>query len=390
VDSPYGPGAGVMPPLLAGRDAERARAVDLLIRTEHFASPGRSPLILTGVRGVGKTVTLRAIADDATRRGFVAAHITVDRRGPLAERIAAAVAEQVSQTDGIKPSGSQWRRWRELLGRLSVEVSVAGVVKIARPSPSTGTAVPQSDQDALIGLLANSSRLLREHQRPGLLLTLDELQEAPETDLAALAAAMQDLPDAPLVVICAGLPHTPDRLMAAGSFSERFQYQVLGPLDQVDANAALLVPATARGVGWDHDAADLILSNAAGAPYLIQLYGDAAWRHANPPPRGRVRLEHAKAGIRTATTELHSGLFRGRWNRASALEQQYLSAIAACLGPDGTAETHAVSARLSRTPAQLSYLRSRLLDKGLITAAGRGKVGFTLPGFDAFVAEQNR
>jgi len=45
---------------------------------------------------------------------------------------------------------------------------------------------------------------------------------------------------------------------------------------------------------------------------------------------------------------------------------------------------------LSRTPAQLSYLRSRLLDKGLITAAGRGKVGFTLPGFDAFVAEQNR
>ena len=114
-----------MPPLLAGRDAERARAVDLLIRTEHFASPGRSPLILTGVRGVGKTVTLRAIADDATRRGFVAAHITVDRRGPLAERIAAAVAEQVSQTDGIKPSGSQWRRWRELLGRLSVEVSVA-------------------------------------------------------------------------------------------------------------------------------------------------------------------------------------------------------------------------------------------------------------------------
>jgi hypothetical protein len=379
-----------MPPLLAGRDAERARAVDLLIRTEHFASPGRSPLILTGVRGVGKTVTLRAIADDATRRGFVAAHITVDRRGPLAERIAAAVAEQVSQTDGIKSSGSQWRRWRELLGRLSVEVSVAGVVKIARPSPGTGTAVPQSDQDALIGVLANSSRLLREHQRPGLLLTLDELQEAPETDLAALAAAMQDLPDAPLVVICAGLPHTPDRLMAAGSFSERFQYQVLGPLDQVDANAALLVPATARGVGWDQDAADLILSNAAGAPYLIQLYGDAAWRHANPPPRGRVRLEHAKAGIRTATTELHSGLFRGRWNRASALEQQYLSAIAACLGPDGTAETHAVSARLSRTPAQLSYLRSRLLDKGLITAAGRGRVGFTLPGFDAFVAEQNR
>lgn len=173
----------------------------------------------------------------------------------------------------------------------------------------------------------------------------------------------QELVGAPLVIIGAGLPNTPDRLMAAGSYAERFQYQVLGPLPPPDAAAALLVPATARSVTWNQDAAELVPSRSAGAPYLIQLYADAAWRAAAPSVGGHINLGHARSGIAIATQELHSGLFRGRWNKASALEQQYLAAMALHLDTGGAASTATVAAALGRTTSQLSYIRTRLLDK---------------------------
>lgn len=193
---------------------------------------------------------------------------------------------------------------------------------------------------------------------------------------------------APLVIIDAGLPNTPDRLMAAGSYAERFQYQVLGPLPPPDAAAALLIPATARSVTWNQDAAELVLSRAAGAPYLIQLYADAAWRAAQPLVGGHIDLDHARSGIASATQELHSGLFRGRWNKASALEQQYLAVIARHLDTGGSAGTATVAAALGRTTSQLSYIRTRLLDKGLIQPSGHGRVAFSLPGFEHFVTEE--
>lgn len=124
VTSPYAPGAGVAPPLLAGRDAVRARATEMCARTTNFGSPGRSPLILTGVRGVGKTVTLRAVTDDAADHGFIVVRTTVDRHGSLTRRIAAGVAEALAP---LQPaSGQRWKTWKSRLSRLSVEVSVPG------------------------------------------------------------------------------------------------------------------------------------------------------------------------------------------------------------------------------------------------------------------------
>lgn len=384
--SPYAPGAGVAPPLLAGRDGVRARATEMCARTANFGSPGRSPLILTGVRGVGKTVTLRAVTDDAADHGFVVVRTTVDRHGSLTSRIAAGVAESLAP---LQPaSGQRWKAWKSRLSRLSVEVSVPGVAKVQRPAAGTTPPEPVDHRDELIALLDDSAQLVKQQQRPGLCLAIDEIQEGPAVDLAAVTAVAQELVGAPLVIIGAGLPNTPDRLMSAGSYAERFQYQVLGPLPPPDAAAALLIPATARAVTWNQDAAELVLSRAAGAPYLIQLYADAAWRAAAPPVGGHIDLGHARSGIAIATQELHSGLFRGRWNKASALEQQYLAAIARHLDTGGSASTATVAAALGRTTSQLGYIRTRLLDKGLIQPAGHGRVAFSLPGFEHFVTEE--
>jgi hypothetical protein len=108
------------------------------------------------------------------------------------------------------------------------------------------------------------------------------------------------------------------------------------------------VPASARQVGWDQDAAEHVLTAANGAPFLLQLYGDAY------------------------------GMFRGRWNRASPVEQQDMVAMAQHMDQEGTAGTGQVAAALGRPLANLSYVRTRLLDKGLIQAIGYGRVAFSL------------
>ena len=385
MDSPYSPGAGVSPPVLVGREQAYARAAEMLARTANFGAAGRSPVIMTGVRGVGKTVLLAAITGQAAAGGFVTASVVVDRHGPLPSRLATAVAEAMRPLQP-KTSSGKWRRWLESLRRLSVEVSVPGV-KISTPKDphvERGSQERAADRDQVVSLLAQSAELARA-ERPGLLLALDELHEGPDVDLSVVTGLAQELVGSALVIVGAGLPQTPDRLMAAGSYAERFQYQRLGFLSPPDAATALLAPAAAARVAWDQDAADHVLGAADGAPYLIQLYGDAAWRTARPGIGGRIRIEHARAGVAAAREELNEGMFRGRWNRASQLERQYLRAMADHLGGDGTAGSGAVAAALGRDITNLSAIRRRLIDKGLVQPAGHGRIEFSIPGFEVFV-----
>ena len=68
IRNPYAPGAGQRPPELAGRDDELA-AFDVVLERVARGRPERS-LVLTGLRGVGKTVLLNALRGAAVRRGW--------------------------------------------------------------------------------------------------------------------------------------------------------------------------------------------------------------------------------------------------------------------------------------------------------------------------------
>jgi len=370
----------VPPPLLVGRDQARARAVELFARTANFGRPGRSPLVFTGMPGVGKTVLLRAVAGEAAAQGFLVASVTVDRRDSLVGRIATAIAAAM---EPLQPSMStRWRRWRSALGRLPVQLS-APETTIAHP-PQHARDPMAADRDATVALVAESGRLARK-DRAGLVLAFDDVLDGPEGDLAVVTAIAQELGDAPLVLLGAGLPQTPQRLMRAGSSAARFSFHLLESFTPAEATVALLVPASAFEVRWDQDAAEHVLAAAGGAPFLLQRCADAAWRAAAPAPGGRIRFRAARAGVAAAVHELHDGMFRGGWNRASPLERQYLVAMARHLAADGTAGTGPVAAALGRPLTHLSYVRTRLLNKGLIRAAGYGRIAFSLPGFEDFV-----
>ena len=95
VRNPYAPGAGQRPPELAGRDAE-LNAFDVALERVERGRPERS-LVLTGLRGVGKTVLLNALRSQAMDRrwgtGKVEARPDTSLRRPLTSALHAAVRE---------------------------------------------------------------------------------------------------------------------------------------------------------------------------------------------------------------------------------------------------------------------------------------------------------
>lgn len=384
--SPYTPGSGTQPRTMAGRADLLA---DIHADLTWAASSGEAasqPTILTGERGLGKTVLLDHVTRQSRHLGLLTAHATMDRSDDAVQRIAAAVGEALP---GSHANRSLRERLTARLAEFSIELSAPGFARISsRWNPRSDDAVGARSQ--LAALLADSAQLAREERGTGLVLTLDELQECPPQSLAAIAHALQDTARqrAPLSVYGAGLRHTPEALMAAASFTERYEYVRLDRLELPESRLALVEPALALGVHWSPPAAEHVLREAAGSPFLIQLYGDKTWRAARPTGPGEFTLDHARAGALAAERSLHQGMFRGRWEIATAGEQRLLVAIAACLDETGTAPVQAVADFLGHTQSRISAQRRRLIDKGLIEDPVRGRLGFTMPGFERFALEQ--
>ena len=373
-----------MPPLLAGREEVLRDVEDLLTRAVHFRR-GSSPLVWTGVRGVGKTVTLIEARSRAQGLQFLTAHVTADRSGGLPHRLAEAVGGALAHAD-VDRRGRRWDRLTERLAAFSVEVSVAGVVKVAG-SPKAATDATVVSQDMLRSLVVDATEQVTDAGRAGLVLTFDELQEAPVEDLRVLVNVLQELTVSghPVVTVAAGLPALPERLMDAGSFAERFSYRRIDNLTAQAAMTALLTPADQLGVRWAEDSADAVVVLCGGSPYLLQLYADGAWRAADPRAGATIGREQVEAGVHDAERALWDGQYRGRWNRATPAEKALLAAVALSLNDEGFARTADITARLKKSTSQLSQARADLIDKGLLEAVGHGQLAFTVPGFERFV-----
>src|SRR5262245_63066838 len=95
IRNPYAPGAGQRPPELAGRDRELAQ-FDILLERVARSRPERS-LVLTGLRGVGKTVLLNSMRSQAMARlwgtGKIEARPDQSIRRPVAAAVHMAVRE---------------------------------------------------------------------------------------------------------------------------------------------------------------------------------------------------------------------------------------------------------------------------------------------------------
>ena len=389
MDSPYQPGFGARPAVIVGRETHFARVRGALIRVRNSGEVSPAHQVFTGARGLGKTVTLAVAGDIAVQQGFITSAAAMDRVSDNIQVLAGAIAEAVAPLQHTA-AATIWARLRERLAALSIEIN-AGIVKITStgrngpPDPQTAA----SQRQMLAGLITDATAVARAKDHSGLVLLLDELQEAPQPQLVILANAIQDagrVPHTPLLVLAAGLPTTPELVMAAASFTERFDFRTLGRLDRPDAERALLEPALQHHVRWDQAAADHAIDAAGGSPYLIQYIGDETWNHAHPETGAIITLRHVTAAIADVQDNLEAGMFRGRWQKTTTAEKAVLLAIAAAADNGGTASTTGVSKMLDVDTRNWSMARQSLIDKGLIEPAGYGHIRFTMPGFIDYLA----
>ena len=378
-DNPYSPGAGVRPLVLAGRDADLTAIETLLDRAE-LDRPVRGP-ILTGLRGMGKTVLLNALAARAAERDWLVIQTEgrwdgdVATLGAIARELAAELRRRHRASTALKRALASIKAVTLTLdpsGGLSGSIDVA--------------ATPSGDLELDFTALARDVGRAARQAGTGVVVCIDELQELRPPSLAALAAAAHAAGQhgLPFFLAGAGLPNLPSRITAAKSYAERlFDYRPLTRLSDEATRRALVEPAQSAGARWTADAAQVVVDAAEGYPYFVQQFGSATWEVAHAR---RITAADARAGIRLGQQILDGGFFRSRWDRATPTERQYLAAMA--VDGDEPSRTPDVAARMGRTQSNVGPIRAGLIGKGLIYAPEHGLIALTVPGMAAFIRRQ--
>ncbi len=388
VRNPYAPGAGQRPPELAGRDRELAQFEVVLERIAR-GRPERS-MVLTGLRGVGKTVLLNSFKSMALQRlwgtGKIEARPEQSIRRPVAAALHMAVRE-------LAPRHRAPDQIEHFLGVLKSFASRDPKAPKGSLTPHLGIDVPAVRGRAdsgdleidLTELFADAASVATD-LAVGIALFVDEMQDVPAVDVSALCAATHELSQTagPLIVVGAGLPHLPSVLSASKSYSERlFRYVPIDRLDRPAADQALLAPARREGADFTQEALDALFEAADGYPYFVQAYGKVTWDAAAASP---VTAGDVKVAGPQAEAELAVGFFGSRYDRATPAEREYMRAMA-MLG-DEPVPTSQVADELGRKPSSLSPSRDGLIKKGLIYSSERGLIAFTVPHFGKFLRAQ--
>lgn len=379
--SPYTPGAGTLPPVLAGRDRLLHR---LTVGLNDVATTGRTrtqDVILVGPRGVGKTVAVSVYGELARAGGFEVVNLQAvsGRTGivpSLLERAASGIARQ----------SGPWTRAKHAFDRIArVSLGVAGVSVGIETRPETATR--QLDPGTLAEALAElADEVRRDAPAGGLLLTIDEMQEASASDLALLAATLHRLTvdhrTAAVLFAGTGLPHTPDVLRVARvTHPDRlFLLEELPvALAREDALFAVVEPARRLGVRWDPQAAAEVVDASNGYPAHVQMFAHEAWLAAAGP--GLISLDEARAGLAQAHDDLARRTLGPRWRAMPDRQMEYIVALAL---HGGSSTTGRIARTLGRSVQELSKVRDALIREGDLYSVQRGHIALAVPIFGSY------
>ena len=234
IGNPYAPGAGTPPPELAGRD-ELREIVRIALERVRAGRPAKS-ILMVGLRGVGKTVLLDRMRDDAEASGIT----TVRIEAPEGRSLPAMLAPQLRQTllrlsRSAKAKELAQRALRGLAGfakALKVKYQDIEVGMDFEPEPGLAdNGDLEHDLQALLELSGNAAKA----GETALGMFIDELQYVEEDQLAALITALHRAAQRslPVVLVGAGLPQLRGRMGRAKSYAERlFDFPMVGPLSE--------------------------------------------------------------------------------------------------------------------------------------------------------------
>ena len=262
----FSPGAGTTPPVLAGREREKAVITQALEDLREGFNP-TSNIALIGPRGNGKTALLR----------WVGAHVDHYEGNIKCKALNPACFSSHS----------------DLVGALADQGMFATFISDAHSASINllGSGIGPSDQEAAEGLLRPV--LDRRCSNKGLALLIDEahtLNRNPDVaraffnDAQALAGKGR-----PLLLILAGTPDTSSRLNEIeATFWNRLDKIGIGRLDAAASQEALRVPLDRMGYCINADTLDQAVKAAQCYPYFLQLVGRELHRSAKAEPNKLV------------------------------------------------------------------------------------------------------
>ncbi len=382
IANPYSPGAGTPPRYLAGRD-DLQRAFQTLIGRAQLGNAVQ-PLVLSGLRGVGKTVLLLRWRQLATDAGWATAQLEARSDADLRTQLSDAINELLRQVSRRYRNGDRVERLKRIATSFAratrATVSRGGISFDVQPEP--GIADSGELETDLTELLVELGQAARD-EHSGAVILIDELQDAGSERLSGVVGACHRLnqEQLPALIVGAGLPTVGRVLSEARSYAERlFDLRPVGPLDAQAQDEAVAQPAAQLGVAFDPGALARLRELAGGYPFFIQTYAKFVWDLAIDDP---IDIEAVALAERPANEQLRRSFFAPRYDRATPAERRYMHAMAS-LG-DLAVPSGDVASVLGRVPSQVSVQRDGLLNKGLIYSPERGLVAFTVPHMAAFL-----
>ena len=382
IRNPFSPGAGSPPPELAGRDAILDLANVLFGRVRLKRS--EKSMMMTGLRGVGKTVLLNEMERMALHDGYRTLFLEAQESKSLVLLLVPQLRKLLFDLDRVAGGGEKVRRALAVLKSFigGVKVSLGDVEIGLDIDPEKGSA-DSGDLEVDLSSLFVAVGEAAEERKSAVAILIDEIQYLSSSELNAIIMAMHKMQQRqlPVVLVAAGLPILPGLAGEAKSYAERlFNFPDIGALNEQDAAKALQEPVVEAGVSFDGDALHEIFRLTKGYPYFLQEWGYQVWNQAERSP---ITLSVVEKTTRLVVNRLDENFFRVRFNRLTDREKKYLRAMAE-LGP-GPYRSADISTALGVEITALSSVRSGLIKKGMIYSPSHGVMAFTVPLFDEFM-----
>ncbi|MDE0393406.1 MAG: AAA family ATPase [Gammaproteobacteria bacterium] len=396
--NPYRPGAGHPPPYLAGREEERSEFLRLLDQEVVFSN-----LLLTGLRGVGKTVLLDTFKPLALEKGWLWAGADLSESTTVAEdRLAIRIL-----TDLAVATSNFVYDHREVrspgFGRQ------AEVAEVALDFPTLRAAYDGTrglTADRLKGalLFAWYALLRSPHPPRGVVFAYDEAQnmadraERDEFPLSVMLDVFQSVQrqGVPFLLVLTGLPTLLPRLIEARTYTERmFRVLFLDRLDPADARDAIVRPVQKEGcpITFTDKSIRQIERHSAGYPYFIQFICREAFDALASSARAGVR--DPRIPIDEITAKLDSDFFAGRWSRVTDRQRDLLFVVSMLDSPEREFTVQEIVQSSKRlpvkgfSPSHASQILAALIDAGVVYRNRHGKYSFAVPLFAGFIRRQH-
>ncbi len=380
--NPYAPGAGTLPPELAGRN-EIIEKVSIQLDRCKNGLAYRSFLMI-GLRGVGKTVLLNHLAVNSEADGFAVVSIEAPEMRSLPALIVPALRMVLLKLDRSTAAGNIAKRALKALGGFvgAMKLKYNDIEFGLDLGSEPGLADSGDLESDLISLFVELG-LAAQEKKTALVIFIDEVQYIDEAQFAALIMALHKCTQKqlPLTIVGAGLPQLVGQAGRAKSYAERlFEYPEIGPLQNSAAKDALVLPVSRLGVQYEDRALDEILLQTKGYPYFLQEWGKHCWECAKNSP---ITVQDAKTATNLAISELDISFFRVRFDRLTPNEKKYLRAMAE-IGP-GPHRSGDIAHLLKKEVQGVAPTRANLIAKGMIFSPDHGDNSFTVPLFDGYM-----